>query len=254
MAQTWKRHIPLRAPNGSWGCFWGERNLLQNLHNGVPAEEAGYKNNPNVQSVAAWTRADTWGYVAPGWPEKAAELAYKDSSINHRRNGIYGAMFFAAAVSAALVLDDPVDALKAGLNEIPKDSLFAEAIRWCLKTAPNIGDFRDGAAAVRQRYAGMFQGHAINNACFTVFGITIGKRDFSKVIGEAIAMGMDNDCTGATAGSIVGAVIGKNNLPKHWYENFNNRMHSFFYDCPEYIDIDDLYSRYEKQAKKVIKG
>ena len=85
--------------------------------------------NPNVQSVAAWTRADFWGYVAPGWPEKAAELAYKDSSINHRRNGVYGCMFFAAAISAAFVVDDPLEALEIGLNEIPKDSMFADAMR-----------------------------------------------------------------------------------------------------------------------------
>ncbi len=254
MAETWKRHIPLRASNGSWGCFWGERQLLQNLHNGVPVEEAGFLNNPNVQSVAAWTRADTWAYVAPGWPEKAAEFAYRDSSINHRRNGVYGEMFFAAALSAAFVLDDPVEALKAGLNEIPKDSLFADAVRWCLATAPEIRGFQDAADAVRRRYPGMFQGHAINNACFTVLGICIGNRDFTRVIGETVAMGMDNDCTGATAGSIVGAVIRKNNLPKHWYANFNNRMHSFFNDCPEYLDLDELFTRYEKQARLIIGG
>jgi ADP-ribosylglycohydrolase len=252
MARTWKRHIPLRSANGSWGCFWGERNFLQNLHEGVPVDEAGFLNNPNVQSVAAWTRADTWGYVAPGWPEKAAELAHRDASINHHRNGVYGAMFFAAAISAAFVLDDPVEALHAGLNEIPSGSLFSEAVRWCLHIAPEIRSFRDGAAAVRQRYSGMFQGHAINNACFTVLGIAMGRTDFSRVIGETVAMGMDNDCTGATAGSIVGAVIGKNRVPVHWYEKFNNRMHSFFNDCPAYIDLDDLCRRYEKQAKEVI--
>ncbi len=59
--------------------------------------------------------------------------------------------------------------------------------------------------------------HTLNNACLTVFGIHLGGTDFTKVISNTVAMGLDNDCTAATAGSIVGAVIGKNRLPEHWY-------------------------------------
>ena len=252
MADLWKRKLPLQADNGSWGAYWGERNLLQNLHQGIPIEKAGYLNNPNVESVAAWTRADTWGYVSPGWPEKAAELAFRDASINHRRNGIYGSMFFAASIAAAFVVDDPVEALAIGLQEIPKDSLFAEAVQWAFQVAPQINNYKEGAAAVRERYAGMFEGHAINNALFVIFGIHIGGTDFTKVIGETIAMGMDNDCTGATAGSIVGAVIGKSRVPEHWHRPFHNRMQSYFIGSPEYIDFDDLLRRYAAQAKLML--
>lgn len=254
MASLWKEKFPLQAENGSWGCYWGERKMLQNLYAEIPVERAGYLNNPNVQSIAAWTRADTWGYVAPGWPEKAAELAFKDASINHRRSGVYGTMFFAAAIAAAFVVDNPIEALSIGLQEIPKNSHFAEAIRWAFEIAPQIKSYKDGAAAVRDRYKGMFEGHAINNALFVVFGIHVGGKDFTRVIGETIAMGMDNDCTGATAGSIVGAVIGKKNIPEHWYQPFNNRMQSFFKGEPEYIDFDELSSRYRVQAQRLLQS
>ncbi len=50
------------------------------------------------------------GMYVPGWPRKSAYLAYKDCSINHRRNGVYGAMFMAATISAAFVVDDPMEA------------------------------------------------------------------------------------------------------------------------------------------------
>ena len=79
----------------------------------------------------------------------------------------------------------------------------------------------------------------MNNACFAVLGIALER---------------DNDYTGATAGSIVGAAIGKSDLPKHWRENYNSRMHSCFYDCPAYIDVDDLYSRFERQEKLLTGG
>lgn len=253
MADLWRSEIPMQSENGSWGLFWGERRLVKNLNIGIDVKRAGYYMNPNVQSVAAWTRADTWGYVAPGWPEKAAELAYKDASINHRRNGVYGSMFMAAAVSAAFVVGEPIEAIKIALNEIPQKSMMAEAVKWALSIAPQVKNYKDAVEAVTSRYAGMFEGHAINNALYVIFGIIIGGRDFTKVIGETVAMGFDNDCTGATAGSIVGAVIGKQNIPKHWYEPFNNRVQCYFNNCPRYIDIDELERRYRKQAGIIFK-
>lgn len=69
---------------------------------------------------------------------KAAYLAYKDCSINHRRNGVYGAMFMAATISAAFVVDDPMEAVKIGLTEIPENCLFAEGIRWALDNKSQI--------------------------------------------------------------------------------------------------------------------
>jgi ADP-ribosylglycohydrolase len=163
-------------------------------------------------------------------------------------------MFFAASLAAAFAVDDPVEALAIGLREIPRDSLFAEAVQWALDDGSHLKDYQEATAAVRERYAGMFRGHAINNALFVVLGICIGGRDFTKVIGETVAMGMDNDCTGATSGSIVGAVIGKKNIPEHWYKPFRNRMQCYFHHCPEYLDIDELLSRFKAQAELVLQA
>jgi ADP-ribosylglycohydrolase len=249
MADTWIKNFPIQAKNGSWGCFWGERKMLQNLLADVPAEKAGYLDNPNVQSVAAWTRADAWGYAAAGWPEKAAELAYKDASSNHRRNGVYATMFFSATIAAAFVVDDPAEAIKIGLTEIPENCEFAQAARWALDKAPKIKGFRDGSKAVMEKYPNMFGGHAINCGLFVILGVCIGGKDVTKTIGETVAMGLDNDCTGATSGSIVGAVVGKKGVPEHWYKPFNNRMRVYFKEQPDYLDLDELGDRFEKQLK-----
>ena len=253
MAQLWNDEIEIHGKNGSWGLFWGERKFINNYRSGMDAGRAGYFQNPNVQSVAAWTRADAWGYAAPGWPEKAAQLAYRDASANHRRNGVYGEMFMAAAVSAAFVVNDPREALEIALGEIPAESLFAEAVKWAFSIAPSIHSYKDAVEAVTSRYEGMFEGHAINNALYVIFGILIGGTDFTRVIGETVAMGFDNDCTGATAGSIVGAIIGKKNLPSHWYEPFQNRVECYFRSCPRYLDIDELEKRFRRQAEIIYK-
>jgi ADP-ribosylglycohydrolase len=50
--------------------------------------------------------------------------------------------------------------------------------------------------------------HAINNVWLTVWGINIGKDDYTKGISETVAMAYDNDCTAATVGSVLGAYLG----------------------------------------------
>ena len=76
----------------------------------------------------------------------------------------------------------------------------------------------------------------------------IGGTDVTKVLASTVAMGMDNDCSTATAGSIVGAVVGKQNVPLHWYRNFNNTIHTYIKDH-RYFQIDDVVARYARQAE-----
>ena len=91
--------------------------------------------------------------------------------------------------------------------------------------------------------------HTINNAVLTAWGLTIGGDDFTKVIGETVAMGLDNDCTAATAGSIFGAAYGVDAIPKHWYKDFNNRSLSYIIG-QESFAIDDMVDRYTAQAQR----
>lgn len=254
MAEIWKQYLPLGpdyTTNGERGCWWGERKMLKNLLNGMPLPQAGLEGNPNLQNIAAWTRADSYGYVYPGWPEKAAELAYRDAAMNHRRNGVYGSMFMAATIAAAFVVEDPMEAVRIGLTEIPKDCLFAEGIRWALDTPA--ANYQDAADAVWKRYEGMFNGSALTNALHVVMGLDIGGKDFTKTIGETIAMSGDNDCTGATAGSILGAVMGISKIPEHWIRPFQGRMHIYLNDLPEYLSLEEVCTRYEDLANQFCK-
>ncbi len=243
LGAAWVKYLPF--------AFTAEGIALDNLRKGVPALQAADVDNPCVQYIGADIRSDPWGYAAPGYPEKAAEFAHRDAYVSHRRNGIYGAMYFSAAIAAAFAVDDPVEALRIGLEEIPADCYLAQEVRWSLDEAPNIKNYRDARAAVDARYPGMHKVHAINNAVLTIWGLTIGGEDYSKVIGETVAMGLDNDCTAATAGSIWGAVYGKDAIPGHWHENFNNKVHTFLIG-QEIFALDDMVDRFVVQAGRVL--
>ena len=231
-------------------AYTAEGVTLRNLRAGIPAEEAGGLNNPFEQYLGADIRCDPWAYVAPGWPEKAAELAWRDAMLTHRRNGIYGAMYFAAAISAAFTIDDPVEALHIGLEEIPADCLLAREARWALGEADSIRDYQQANDMVQARYGNMSVVHTISNACLTIWGLARGGRDFTRVIGETVAMGYDNDCTAATAGSIAGATLGADGIPTHWTRNFNNKMFSYLTGQAQFA-IDDVIARFARQAERV---
>lgn len=250
LAEIWKRYLPLGADDnyGLRGCFWGERIMLKNLLNGVDLHEAGLDKNPNLQNVAGWTRIDAYAYACPGWPEKAAELAYRDVSLNHRRNGVYGAMFMAAAISAAFAVDDPIEAVRIGLTEIPANCLLANEINWILRQ--KLTGWEDAYALIWDRLRGMFNGSATSTAVQVVAGLMIGGGDVTRTLGETVALGGDNDCTGATAGSIVGAVKGIDRVPENWTKPFQGRMHVYLNETPEYLCIDDVCARIEAVARR----
>jgi ADP-ribosylglycohydrolase len=245
VGRAWLRYLP-------HACT-AEEVALNNLKAGIPAERAAEKDNPYQHWIGADIRSDPWGYLAPGWPERAAELAWRDATLSHRGTGVHGAMYFAAAIAAAFAVDDPMEALRIGLTEIPKECAVARAIRWALKTAPRIRDYQDARAAVDKKFPGMDPVHTINNACLTVFGLHLGGGDFTKVIGETVAMGHDNDCTAATAASLYGAAHGKRAIPKHWTRPFKNTLHSYLIGEPRFA-LDDLARRFEAQAERVWAG
>ena len=240
--KAWIRYLP-------YACT-AEKVALENLKKGIPASRAAERDNPYCEWIGADIRSDPWGYMAPGYPEFAADMAYRDAYVSHRRNGIYGERYFSAVIAAAFAVSDAVEALEIGLTEIPAHCTLAKAMRWALTKAPKIRSYRQARDAVDEKFKGMHPVHTINNACLTIWGLTIGGRDFSKVIGETVAMGLDNDCTGATAGSIAGALLGKSGIPEHWYRSFDNTVHSYLLNRRKFT-ISGLLQRFKKQAMKV---
>jgi len=242
VAQAWLAWLP-------FACT-AEDIALKSLQRGVSAAFVGERDNPYQEWIGAAIRADAWGYAAPGWPEKAAEMAYHDAFLSHRGNGIYGAMFWAAAIAAAFAVSTPEEAIQIGLTEIPHDCRLAKAVQWALTVAPSLTDWRAARMAVDQQFPGMHPVHTINNACLTVFGLLLGKGDFTATIGMTVAMGRDNDCTAATAGSLLGALLGIDHIPNPWHERFNNRAQSYLIGHETFAN-DDIADRFLRVARKV---
>ena len=244
MANTWLSYLPYQL------VYTAENAAYRNFVNGKWPPESATWRNPFREWIGGQIRADIFGYVTPGWPEKAAELAWRDARISHIKNGIYGEMFVAAMLSAALVTDDIDRIIEVGSSEIPATCRLAEAVRdtvaWCSEES----DWELVWNRINERY-GHYNGvHTINNAALVVMGLLFGADDYETGIVVAVRGGWDTDCNGATVGSILGARSGGRSLPAKWVGVLNDRLFSIVRGCNE-NRISDLAERTWRVAKKI---
>jgi ADP-ribosylglycohydrolase len=220
VAMAWINNLPF------YKVYTAEAVAYRNLINGLePPHTARYR-NPYREWLGAQIRADMWGYVNPGHPERAAEFAHRDTSLSHTGNGIYGAMWAAACMATAFATGDLRHIIAAGLAEIPAECRLAEAVRDTVAWASEYPAWEDAWEKVNGRYGGYHAIHTIPNTCSIVLGLLYGEGDLEKSICLAVMGGWDTDCTGATVGSIVGAMRGADALPTKWIGPLNDRLES----------------------------
>ena len=219
VGQMWLANLPYHC------VCTAEKQAYMNLVNELPMDEVPMYLNPYREWIGAQIRADFWGYCTPGWPEKAAEFAWRDAALSHTKNGIYGEMMCAAMISAALATDDIGEIIDAGLSEIPASSRAAETVRDCLKWRKECATWEEAFERMLQTYYGRYNWvHTNNNLAVVLIALLFGWPDYENVACISVMQGLDTDCNGATAGSIIGAALGAKRLPEKWIKPLDGRL------------------------------
>lgn len=209
-----------------------ERVAFRNFVNGYkPPYSATYK-NPYREWIGAQIRADYYGYIFPGDPEKASEAAFKDASVSHVKNGIYGEMFVAAALAVAACTDNTIDIIKCALSYVPATSRFYEEVASVVEKYEN-GATKDEVFAYihdcYDEYSGHGWCHTNPNAMIVVASLLYGNGDYGKSICLAVETGFDTDCNGATVGSIFGMAHGIKAIPEYWTKPINDTLETLVF-------------------------
>ena len=186
--------------------------------------------------IGAQIRADLYGWVCPGRPELAADLATRDASLSHRNDGVHGAAFVAALGAAIPVTADIGEAVKTALRHIPENSGAAHAVKlgFSLAVADN------AVEQLHAEFAGMSPVHTLNNLAVVVWALSSAQEDFSAAIGNAVTAGWDTDCNGATVGGLFG--LTGLPIPKHWTTPWAGRVGVNLAGLHE-LSLDDLVAR-----------
>lgn len=223
------------------------RNLICNI---APNETAEYL-NPVREFIGGRIRADLYGFVAPGKPELAAALAYKDVALSHTKNGIYGAMFWAAMVSWAFVSRDMEEIIRVGLSQIPGNCRLAEAVRDTLAVFHEVEDWEVAYDRLLMKYGGYHPAHTINNTIWCLLALLYGHCDLTRSFGIAVTCGMDTDCNSANVGSVLGVLLGASAIPEFWSEPLEDTLYTAVSQFSK-LRITDLARRTAKIAETVL--
>jgi ADP-ribosylglycohydrolase len=233
VANAWLSFLPYLQ------VFTAERAVLVNLLHNVPIGSVGEIRNPYREWIGALIRADVFGWTFPGQPATAARLVYADASLSHRCNGIYAAMWAAALVSLACEAQTVQEAVEQSIAYVPAGSRLAEALKSVHDLYLNGSPWEEAVDQIRARFGQYSWVHSINNACLITAGLLWGEGDFTPTVGLTVQGGWDTDSNAATAGSVVGTVLGAARLPRHFIEPLQDRTRSavFGYDNSRISDL-----------------
>jgi hypothetical protein len=202
----------------------GRYNILKGIK---PPQSGHWLNNPHADCIDFQIEADFAGLMSPGMPNTSANICDKIGHLMNYGDGWYGGVFVASMYSIAFVLKDINEVVKEALKTIPEKSRFykciSDVVAWHEKS-PN--DWKQTWFEVQRHYTddigcpeGVYKAFDIDaavNSAYVVIGLLYGQGDFGKTIDIAARCGQDADCNPATAGGILGSMLGYKNIPEKY--------------------------------------
>lgn len=236
VAEAWLQYQPKNA------YCTAERVAFCNFVKGFePPYSALYK-NPYREWIGAQIRGDYFGYINPGKPEAAAEMAWRDASISHIKNGIYGEMFVSAMLAVAAVTDNIEDIILAGLAQIPYTSRLYEDVMTVVDGFKNGVSQKECMQMIHEKYdenTGYGWCHTNPNAMIVAASLLYGEGDYAKSICMAVEAAFDTDCNGATVGSVLGMANGIESIPEYWTKPIGNKINTSIFGIGT-VSISDV--------------
>ncbi|NLF29272.1 MAG: ADP-ribosylglycohydrolase family protein [Planctomycetes bacterium] len=223
LADLWLHQL---SPGWTWGP---ERVVLLRMtaasmgwDSDDPASWAAWL-NPRDEWCGAMIRADAYGFACVGDPASAAELAFRDASLTHRRTGVYGTMFAAAAIAAAACTDDPLEVFEIASQYVPQRSRFCRVVRTALDIVSGSTGFMEAYEKIHGLY-GQYGHCRIFQESATLINTLRFAADSGDGICRQVMQGNDTDSYGCTAGSILGVFFGPGRLEPRWLAPFRDAL------------------------------
>lgn len=222
-----------------------ERAAYRNMSDGIQPPNTAVYQNAFREWIGAQIRGDYFGYINPGDPLEAAKMAWKDASVSHVKNGIYGEMLISAMLARAAVSDDILDIINTGISCIPSACRLTERLNELLgKHAGGVDESSvfNWIHAIYNEKVGHDWCHTISNALIVCACLLYGNNDYGRSICMAVQTGFDTDCNAATVGSILGMKNGLSSIDKYWIGPLHGKLNTSIVDMTA-VEIETLIDK-----------
>lgn len=233
-------------------------NILQGV---MPPKSGHWLHNPHSEDIDYQIEADFAGLMCPGMVNTSSEISDKIGHIMNYGDGWYGGVYVGAMYSLAFVSDDIEYVVTEALKAIPEESTFykcmQDVIKWS-KEYPD--DWKMTWLKTEDKWGGdigcpdgvfnTFNIDAKINAAWILVGLLYGDGDYGKTLSISTRAGDDSDCNPASAGGILGCMIGYENIPDYWKKGLDRvEDRDFKYTT---ISLNDAYNYSLKHALELI--
>jgi len=248
--------------HAGYSLWHANQSARYNILNGnMPPASGNWLNNPHADDIDFQIEADHCGLMSPGMPNAASEVADKIGHIMNYGDGWYGGVYVSNMYALSFVSDDINFIVEEALKAIPEQSRFYQCmndvIHWH-KAYPS--DWKRTWFECERKWSDdvgcpdgvfvPFNIDAVINSAYILIGLLYGEGDFGKTLDIAARCGQDADCNPASAGGILGAILGYDKIPAYWMKNLKEvEDMNFAYTN---ISLNKTYQMSFNQALKMI--
>lgn len=252
----------LAFANAEYNLWHANQAARYNILNGImPPQSGHWLYNPHSEDIDFQIEADFAGLMAPGMVNVASEICDKVGHIMNYGDGWYGGVYVAAMYSLAFISSDVNYIVEEALKSIPAESQFHQCISDVIQWHSEFPhDWTQTWNLVQEKWSedigcpdGIFRDFNIDakiNAAYIVIGLLYGEGDYSKTLEVSTRCGQDSDCNPASAGGILGTMIGYSNIPEMWKKGvYPVEDMDFKYTS---MSLNDVYETGTKHALEIL--
>ncbi len=234
-----------------------------NILNGImPPDSGHWLHNPCAEDIDFQIEADFAGLMSPGMVNTSSEISDRIGHIMNYGDGWYGGVYVAAMYALAFISEDVDYVVEEALKVIPAESLYAQCMQDVIQwhkdypddwktTWQKVHDKWNNDIGCPHGVLSEFNIDAKINSAWILVGLLYGEKDFGKTTDISTRCGDDSDCNPASAGGILGTMLGYSNIPDHWKQGLAEvEPIDFKYTT---ISLNRTYDMSYRHALEVIK-
>lgn len=232
-----KKYQEMFAKAG-YGLWHANMQARKNWYDSIFAPLSGSPEyNLHADDIDFQIESDYIGFICPGMPQTASEIADRIGRIMNYGDGLYGGIFIAALYSEAFFESDIPKIIEKAMLSIPAGSDYYKIVRDVVILHEQYpADWQAAWQELEDKWgdtdicgAGSpFNIDAKLNGAYIVMGLLYGGGDPMKTMEISTRCGQDSDCNPSNAMAVLGVIKGFSGLPQDMQEGVKAVSDSVF--------------------------